>query len=226
MDYETISEVKKMIARAKETSTEELPSNFTKIGEYNDIVFGAKEFNQAGLPYQFVSWRRGADGGFNNGDYGYDYEMSKQRFLKRSELNQQYKRMNLLTYKDIKIIASGISLATKVPNIEPKQIDEMIKLKNRIINSDPRRKLDIGKMFDESELFLMKAGLIKAGISPDLDNATRKGIGQIVEKIEGLEEEVLDEFVYDSKGKYIDSDFELDMWYSNCTKNEIKRYLI
>jgi len=206
MDYETRTEVKKMITRSKETSTEKLPSNFTKIGEYNDIVFGAKEFNQAGLPYQFVSWRRGADGGYNNGNYGYDYEMSKQRFLKRSELNQHYKRMNLLSIHDIRLLNSCISTAKHIPNLDLREVENMDKLRNRIVNSDPSRKLDIGKMFDESELFLIKAGLIKAGVSPDLDNATRKGIGQIVEKIEGLEEEVLDEYVY-HEDEHID-DFE------------------
>jgi hypothetical protein len=61
------------------------------------------------------------------------------------------------------------------------------------------KKIDKSRMFDESELFIIRSGLIKAGTYQDLDHATRKGIGQIVEKIEGMEDEVLNDFICDDE---------------------------
>lgn len=67
-----------------------------------------------------------------------------------------------------------------------------------------------GKMFDESELLLIHSGLIKAGTFPDLDHATRKGIGQIIEKIEGLELEALKEFLFEDELMEADNSLELE----------------
>ncbi len=67
-----------------------------------------------------------------------------------------------------------------------------------------------GRMFDESELLIIHSGLVKAGTFPDLDHATRKGIGQIVEKIEGLELEALKEFLYEDKLMVMDNSMELE----------------
>ena len=66
-----------------------------------------------------------------------------------------------------------------------------------------------GKMFDESELLLIHSGLVKVGAFPDFDHATRKGIGQIIEKIEGLELEALKEFLY--KDEITDEDNSLEL---------------
>ncbi len=68
-----------------------------------------------------------------------------------------------------------------------------------------------GRMFDESELLLIHSGLVKAGTFPDSDHATRKSIGQIVEKIEGLEIEALDEYLYETdKRMELDDTLELE----------------
>lgn len=67
-----------------------------------------------------------------------------------------------------------------------------------------------GRMFDESELLLIHSGLVKVGTFPDLDHATRKGIGQIVEKIEGLEIEALKEFLYEDELGETDNSMELE----------------
>ncbi len=67
-----------------------------------------------------------------------------------------------------------------------------------------------GRMFDESELLLIHSGLVKAGTFLDLDHATRKGIGQIVEKIEGLELEALKEFLYKDELMETDNSMELE----------------
>jgi hypothetical protein len=201
MDRELIEEVENAFEMSKRFPEEDLPSGFTKLGDFGIAVMGAKRLDKInGIgnenEYEFVVWNRDQTGGFSNGHYTNDYESAKKKFLERSDLNQQYKPMRLFSTGELSLIQSCLLHSCKIPNLAFDQANQMTGLLNRIDNHTPSRKLDIGKMFDESELFLIKAGLVKAGVSPDLDNATRKGIGQIVEKIEGLEDEVLDEFVY------------------------------
>jgi len=214
MDRELIEEVENAFIMSKRSPEEKLPSFFTKLGDFGIAVMGAKKLdrtNGGGYDYEFVVWNRDQSGGFSNGHYTNDFESAKKKFLERSDLNQQYKSMRMFNTHDLSLIQNCLLHSIQIPNLAIDEANQMTGLLNRINNHAPTRKLDIGKMFDESELFLIKAGLVKAGVSPDLDNATRKGIGQIVEKIEGLEEEALNEYVYDSKNTQIEDDFELDM---------------
>jgi len=214
MDRELIEEVENAFIMSKRSPEEELPSFFTKLGDFGIAVMGAKKLdrtNGGGYDYEFVVWNRDQTGGFSNGHYTNDYESAKKKFLERSDLNQQYKSMRLFCTGELSLMQSCLAHSSEIPNLAVDQVNQMTKLMNKIDNHTPTRKLEIGKIFDESELFLIKAGLVKASVSPDLDHATRKDIGQIVEKIEGLEEEALNEYVYDSKNTQIEDDFELDM---------------
>ena len=216
MDRELIKEVETAFEMSKRFPEEELPSGFTKLGDFGIAVMGGKRLDKTNgfgdeNEYEFVVWNRDQTGGFSNGHYTNDFESAKKKFLERSDLNQQYKSMRMFNTHDLSLIQNCLLHSIQIPNLAIDEANQMTGLLNRIDNHTPSRKLDIGKMFDESELFLIKAGLVKAGVSPDLDNATRKGIGQIVEKIEGLEEEALNEYVYDSKNTQIEDDFELDM---------------
>jgi len=201
MDRELIKEVENAFEMSKRFPNEELPSGFSKLGDFGIAVMGAKRLVQTSgfggeHEYEFVVWNRDQTGGFSNGHYTNDFESAKKKFLERSDLNQQYKSMRLFSTGELSLLKSCLLYSCKIPNLAVDQANQMVGLMNRIDNHTPSRKLDIGKMFDESELFLIKSGLVKAGVSPDLDNATRKSIGQIVENIEGLEDEVLDKFVY------------------------------
>ena len=205
MDRELIEEVENAFIMSKRSPEEELPSFFTKLGDFGIAVMGAKKLDKTNggeHDYEFVVWNRDQSGGFSNGHYTNDFESAKKKFLERSDLNQQYNSIRMFNVHDLSLIKNCLLHSSKIPNLAMDEANQMTGLMNRIDNHTPSRKLDIGKMFDESELFLIKAGLVKAGVSPDLDNATKKGIGQIVEKIEGLEDEVLEAFVYN------DNEFE------------------
>jgi hypothetical protein len=214
MDRELIEEIENAFEMSKRFPEEDLPSGFIKLGGFGIAVMGAKKLDKTNggeHEYEFVVWNRDQTGGFSNGHYTNDYESAKKKFLERSDLNQQYKSMRLFSTGELSLMQSCLLHSSEIPNLAVDQVNQMTKLMNKIDNHTPTGKLEIGKMFDESELFLIKAGLVKASVSPDLDNATRKDIGQIVKKIEGLEEEALDEYVYDSKDMGIEDDFELDM---------------
>lgn len=75
-------------------------SDYRKLAEFGDVVFGAKDMGDSG--FQFSSWFKTYGGiGATMGDYSFDYEYSMRSFAERSGLVDKNRQFTTEQLEDI-----------------------------------------------------------------------------------------------------------------------------
>ena len=88
MDNKEYEKLTKLYENSPELKAIGLSPGYKSLLEYNDTILAMKRFNNRGIEheFEFVTWRKGTNGGMCWGHYTTDFDSAKEDFVKRSEL--------------------------------------------------------------------------------------------------------------------------------------------
>ena len=121
MDKKEYEKLTRLYKSAPELKAIGLSPGYKKLLEYNDTVLAIKRFNNRGIEneFEFVTWRKGTNGGMCWGHYTTDFDSAKEDFVKRSELIESARIFNndelSVIYKGLVegMLASDLDLDTR-----------------------------------------------------------------------------------------------------------------